>query len=564
MARWAPPARLRRFTAWGRHCSSRGSRLRANLTATVLLVLLAGIGGGVVMASIAGIRRADAAWTAFQEENPLGDAGVVILGPEGAPLPSTEDDLQDEVDAVAALDDVAAVSRATAAVGIVDDPGGTSFPIAANVYLDDPTPALIGRPVIVDGAFPDPDAADEVAIDELLADRLDVGVGDRMTLTPFLYDELEEASDGRDVDPAGRTTDLRITGIVRQAVDLLPPRTDQFALYADEPFALLTPGWWRANGPDVGNYGIFMLVDLAPDVELAEFEASMAERFGESAFVIPGIEEVGVPTEVQRAVDRQIDAEGRAVAAFGVAVALVALGLLVLALARQLAGEGADRDGLLALGVTTRSLLLVSVLRSSVVALGSGIVAFSVAVALSTRLPVGVGRRTLRDPGLDVDEAVLVLGSLVVLVAVVTLVAVVGWRIDRRSPERRPRYCVRQPVGHRGCPADRDGGRPPRARPLDRRPPGSHRDRRRGGGGCRHRRGRRARDKPSPSAVRSGRAGAGVGRLRGKLRVPRGARERADSHRRHRRDRCGRRRDGGSRDDRGTPRDGGRLRSLSK
>ena len=42
-----------------------------------------------------------------------------------------------------------------------------------------PAPALVGNPVLVDGRLPDPDAADEVAINELLADRADVAVDDR-------------------------------------------------------------------------------------------------------------------------------------------------------------------------------------------------------------------------------------------------------------------------------------------------------------------------------------------------------------------------------------------------
>ena len=46
------------------------SRLRANLTATVLLVVLAGLGGGIVMASVAGMRRAETAWQALPGGQP--------------------------------------------------------------------------------------------------------------------------------------------------------------------------------------------------------------------------------------------------------------------------------------------------------------------------------------------------------------------------------------------------------------------------------------------------------------------------------------------------------------
>ena len=127
------------------------SRLRANLTATVLLVLLAGFGGGIVMASVAGIRRAEGSWEQLQRENPDGDAAVAFLGPDGAPI---EGEQTEEIEQLAALPEVLVASRASAVVGVLRDDAGDRWPVAANTYLDVPHPALVGRPVIVDGAMP--------------------------------------------------------------------------------------------------------------------------------------------------------------------------------------------------------------------------------------------------------------------------------------------------------------------------------------------------------------------------------------------------------------------------
>ena len=121
------------------------SRLRANLAATVLLVVLAGIGGGIVMASVAGMRRAEAAWQHFQADNPDGDAALGFVDEEGEFLPVTEDDLEDEAEVVAGLPEVAAVTRAAAVVGIIEGRDGEEVPIAANAYLDGLVPDLIGR-----------------------------------------------------------------------------------------------------------------------------------------------------------------------------------------------------------------------------------------------------------------------------------------------------------------------------------------------------------------------------------------------------------------------------------
>ena len=149
----------------------------------------------------------------------------------------------------------------------------------------------------------------------------------------------------------GRLDRLRVVGVVRGPADLLPPRTSQFALYSDEPDMLLPPAWYRANGPDVGSYGIVMVADLEPGVTLEDLSVAVADRFGERAFVFPAEDEVGIPTDVRRAVDRQIGSEGRAVLVFALAVAIVATLLFALAMSRQLAAEGADRRLLRSLGV---------------------------------------------------------------------------------------------------------------------------------------------------------------------------------------------------------------------
>ena len=120
------------------------SRLRANLTATVLLVLLAGLGGGVVMASVAGIRRAEGAWARLQTARTRTPTrAVVFLGSDGEPI---EGEQAEEIEALATLPEVAVAARASAVIGVLRDRRGQNWPVAANAYLDAPHPALVGRP----------------------------------------------------------------------------------------------------------------------------------------------------------------------------------------------------------------------------------------------------------------------------------------------------------------------------------------------------------------------------------------------------------------------------------
>src|SRR5436190_20596418 len=127
------------------------SRLRANVTATIVRMVLAGIGGGIVMASLAGIRRADDGWAQLQQDNAGADAVVLFVGPDGQLAATAEDDLDDEMAALLELGKIDAATRFSPVVGVLTGVDGKPFPVAANVYLDAPGTVAIGRPVIVDG-----------------------------------------------------------------------------------------------------------------------------------------------------------------------------------------------------------------------------------------------------------------------------------------------------------------------------------------------------------------------------------------------------------------------------
>ena len=190
---------------------------------------------------------------------------------------------------VAGLPGVAAVTRAAAVVGIIEGRDGADGADRGQRVPRRPRARISSvDPIMVDGRLPDSDAADEIAIDELLADRAGVEVGDELTFTTFLSDELEAASDGRDVDPGGEPRRLRVVGVVRGPADLLPPRTSQYALYSDEPYMLLPPAWWRPTVRTSAATAIFMVADLEPGATLEDLSASVADRFGERAFVVPG------------------------------------------------------------------------------------------------------------------------------------------------------------------------------------------------------------------------------------------------------------------------------------
>jgi hypothetical protein len=78
------------------------AQLRGRAQATVLLLVLVGVAGGVVLAAVAGARRSDAALPRFLAASQTTDATVWFLtGPRGGQPAQSE--LAEELRAVAAL-----------------------------------------------------------------------------------------------------------------------------------------------------------------------------------------------------------------------------------------------------------------------------------------------------------------------------------------------------------------------------------------------------------------------------------------------------------------------------
>src|SRR5205085_9689363 len=102
----------------------------------------------------------------------------------------------------------------------------------------------------------------------------------------------------------------------------------------------------------------------------------------------------------------------------------IAIGVV---LAREITQGSRDDPTLLALGVSRRTRIGVSMLPAGFVALGGALLSPAVAVALSPILPIGIARRADPNPGFHVDWLVpglSVLGLTVFVLGVSLLAAV--------------------------------------------------------------------------------------------------------------------------------------------
>ena len=407
--------------------------------ATIALIVLAGIGGGVVIGSLASIRRADQGWHEFQAENAAADAVATVLTEDGA-FPGLVDD--DLATVKAEVDALPVTRRAMRSAPVVTEVVSSAHPepelLVADLSLDPPIESVVGSPIVVEGRLADPRRADETSVNEAMARSLGVGVGSVLTVRPLLASQLDEIELDTFTGAGGSPSELRVVGVTRAPGDLPVARGTQQAF--DNSTFSLGPAWYEANGSDLATYGVSMGIELHRPDDIGVLGDALAARHGDQALVMGGEEfELGVGDGIRASVESRLRAEGRAQLLFAAVAALIATLILGQTLVRQLGAEATDTPALEALGLTRGDRARAAVLRSFTIAAGAAVTAAVVAIGLSAFLPRGMGARVRPPEGVYLDPWVVVLGALAVA-AVVLAVATVGvWRagVPRRPPPAR-------------------------------------------------------------------------------------------------------------------------------
>ena len=150
------------------------AQLRGRVWASLLLVLLAGLAGGVALAALTGARRSEAALPRFLAASRTTDATVWFLGPRGGQPART--DLAQELRVINGLPQVRDGARVAALIMAVSDPQGPSRQLGF-VGLDRPGDVAFGRPRLVAGRLPRAGRPEEAAVDEEFAWRHGLQVG---------------------------------------------------------------------------------------------------------------------------------------------------------------------------------------------------------------------------------------------------------------------------------------------------------------------------------------------------------------------------------------------------
>ena len=225
-----------------------GGEFRRRWRSAVLLALLVGLVGTVVLATAAGARRSSTSLTRFDAISRSSDLAYLPAF-EYTPTPA-------QLAAVRAAPDVEAVSMLRFfALRPTSVP--RSIPLA--VAVDGAEGSVIDRSRLVRGRRADPNAANEVDIDEPLAAQLHLAVGAHIDLSSYTRAQVESSNGGPPPHPAGPNVSLVVVGLVRRPVDIGANAAQGGAVGQ----ILLTPGFNRAYVNRIGNFGVLLNIRTA-------------------------------------------------------------------------------------------------------------------------------------------------------------------------------------------------------------------------------------------------------------------------------------------------------------
>ncbi len=394
------------------------AELRARWKAWLLLGVLAGVTVGVAAAGWAGARRTERAVPDAVVAARIPTAALLANDPEFDPAERAE---------VAKLPGVTAAYPFLVGFSIqvvspprLGDESPSLFPVEAAS-----TPILTGP--LVAGRLPDPARADEIVVDENTRDRFGLDLGATMVLGQDVQPGEEIPPQFQPIDGATSFRErMKVVGIAKSVSSELA---------------------WTPSSGFYAKYGSHMPSLVNEFVDLRDGRAGIA-AFNQRVNRI-----LGHPVNVEDTYDlygirkalNVTDLERDGLLLFALA-ALVGGGVLVgQALVRAVSASAADLPTWRAMGadrpLALRALVIPAVLSAAV----GAVTTVGVAVALSSRFPLGTARDYDLDLGTHADWLVLGIAVAAVLAAVLAIAAVAAWwRVTRTTPEiARPSYLDR-------------------------------------------------------------------------------------------------------------------------
>lgn len=362
------------------------------------------------MAAIQGAGRTETAYQRMRTQ---------MKGADAVFFPSQVGFDDADVTRLSEIPEVAAWGGFTSTASQFDEvPGGGPLVQVGNDWF-----TTIEQANVLEGRLPDP-ASDDEAVINVPAIEAGGRVGGILTWRNLSPADKKQFGgyppDGWDWSQAtGPVTRLRIVGVVRQPMESVMS-------FAATPVVWVGPGWAAAHLSSSAvdfNNAIVRLRHGAAD--LPAFEAAIARVYGRDDLPVKDLSD-----DVKR-VQRSLDVERTALLLFAGAVVIAAIVLIGQAFVRSVQSGSEGAPALRALGLDQRSLMAGLMVPHFVAIVVAGLSAGVAAVALSSRFPIGLGRRLDPQLGVRLEWATLATGVAITVVAATVMCGLVAWRTVR-------------------------------------------------------------------------------------------------------------------------------------
>lgn len=393
----------------------------------VVLTLLIAVAGGIVLASLAGARRAASAIERLKARTLPADA-VVFANTPGFDWTAVE-----HLPEVAVLTKFI-VNDSFLLEGI--DPNGTGLPPADGAMM-----TTIEKPVIFAGRVFDPTRDDEAVVTPKFVRTYHKGVGDQVVLDLPSPEQLTDLSGDQPTSFKGPHITVRIVG-----VGISP-----WASQGDGPNS---PGGILISPGVVARHPQNTLGDASDPANPIYVNALLRLRGGEAAISrlrgdlvrITGRADIEVWDlgQAYGAAQRQVAFEARCLVAFAGAVLLAALVLIGQAIARYAAAGVAELQTLRAVGMTPRQAIATAAAGPTLAGATGAVLSGVLAFVAAAWFPIGSASFVESDPGMQVDWVVF--GPVCLLIGLLTVAGAAAAAALALGAARRP-----QPVRPSGA-----------------------------------------------------------------------------------------------------------------
>jgi len=388
-------------------------RVRAELShrlrASIGLVLVIGLAGGLVIAAAAGARRTSSTYEKFRAAQNTAQTAI-INSPEAFGFASVDFDKAEK------LPQVVDSARFSVFIGFMKTsrgklltPIGDRNPVVLFASTDGKFDRKLNRMFLLEGRLSNPGAPDEVVASYIASQKYDLRIGDSLDAQFPSFADFSSGPNSTTI--SGPKVHFTIVGIEAISEEL-PPGLGYPPLH-------LTPAFLERYKGETPTFDAINL-KLRHDSDIAavadELQGAIVHKpRGTSSNRIQLFDEVSNA----RAIGRTAHIQAIALWLLAALAGLASMLILAQALVRESFNETRDYPALRALGMTSRDLFTSAFVRMLVIGLSSAVLAVVVGVAVSPAMPIGVPRLVDPHPGFSFDVVVLALGAF-------ALVALVG------------------------------------------------------------------------------------------------------------------------------------------